>query len=248
MKVAANVLTGLNEALWRASKALYHPFQGGKSTMPDTNAPPATVCQLDDGFSREARSLLYNAYRHEPTFAYLFEAQRPGYERRLRTLMREWVRQHFYLRLPAIGLLVDDRLIAVALIVPPHRRLGVADSWAWRLRMMLGAGLRCTRRYMDYQAALASCLPSEEVHVLPLLGVHPQFQGRQYGAQLLRAVHAWCAEDPNAQGVVLDTGNEHYLGFYQRQGYEEVGEIAVGPIRDRVFFYPSPTPSKSDHA
>ncbi len=42
--------------------------------MPDTHAPPATVCQLDDGFSREARSLLYNAYRHEPTFAYLFEA------------------------------------------------------------------------------------------------------------------------------------------------------------------------------
>jgi hypothetical protein len=70
-------------------------------------------------------------------------------------LVREWVRQHFYLQLPAIGLLVDDRLIALALIVPPQRRLGVADSWAWRLRMMLGTGLRCTRRYLDYQAALA---------------------------------------------------------------------------------------------
>lgn len=213
--------------------------------MPDTHAPQATVCQLDGGFRREARSLLYNAYRHEPTFAYLFEAQRPGYERRLRTWVREWVRQHFYLQLPAIGLLLDDRLIALALIVPPRRRLGVVDSWAWRLRMMLGTGLCCTRRFMDYQAALAGCLPTDPVHVLPLLGVHPQFQGRHYGEQLLQAVHDWCAEDPTTQGVVLDTGNEHYLAFYQRQGYEEIGEIAVGPIRERVFFHPNPSSSKA---
>lgn len=46
--------------------------------MPETTAAPARVCLLDDGYSREARSLLYNAYRHEPTFAYIFEAQRPG--------------------------------------------------------------------------------------------------------------------------------------------------------------------------
>lgn len=92
--------------------------------MPETTAAPARVCLLDDGYSREARSLLYNAYRHEPTFAYIFEAQRPGYERRLRVMVREWVRQHFYLQLPAIGLLVEDRLIALALIVPPQRSAG----------------------------------------------------------------------------------------------------------------------------
>jgi GNAT superfamily N-acetyltransferase len=86
------------------------------------------------------------------------------------------------------------------------------------------------------------------VHVLPLLGVHPQFQGRHYGEQLLQAVHDWCADDPDTQGVVLDTGNEHYLDFYQRQGYEEIGEIAVGPIRERVFFHPNPRSSGSAFA
>jgi len=161
----------------------------------------------------------------------------------LRVMVREWVRQHFYLQLPAIGLLLDDRLIALALIVPPQRRLGVADSWAWRLRMLLGTGQRCTRRYMEYQAALMSCLPTDQVHMLPLLGVHPQFRGQHYGEQLLQAVHDWCAEDPNTQGVVLDSGNEHYLAFYQRQGYEEIGEVAVGPIRERVFFHPNPVSS-----
>ena len=28
--------------------------------MPETTAAPARVCLLDDGYSREARSLLYN--------------------------------------------------------------------------------------------------------------------------------------------------------------------------------------------
>ncbi|MCI0913838.1 GNAT family N-acetyltransferase [Pseudomonas putida] len=216
--------------------------------MPEATAAQARVCTLDDGYSREARSLLYNAYLNEPTFAYIFEAQRPGYERRLRVMVREWVRQHFYLQLPAIGLLLDDRLIALALIVPPQRRLGVADSWAWRLRMLLGTGQRCTRRYMEYQAALVGCLPTPQVHMLPLLGVHPAFRGQHYGEQLLQAVHDWCAEDPNTQGVVLDSGNEHYLPFYERQGYQEIGEVAVGPIRERVFFHPCPVPSISPTA
>lgn len=46
--------------------------------MSDTPAVPAEVRQLDSGYSREARSLLYQAYRHEPTFRYLFEADRPA--------------------------------------------------------------------------------------------------------------------------------------------------------------------------
>ncbi|BFO04668.1 Predicted acetyltransferase [Pseudomonas putida] len=208
--------------------------------MPDVTAASARVCLLDDGYHREVRSLLYHAYRHDPTLAYVFEAQRPGYERRLRMMLREWVRQHFYLQLPAIGLLVDDRLVGLALIAPSLRRLGVTDSWAWRLRMILGTGIRCTRRYLDYQAALSSALPPGRVHVLSLVGVHPRYQRQRYGEQLLQAVHDWCSEDPQSQGVVLNTGNAHFLAFYQRVGYQEVGEIAVGPIRERVFMRPNP--------
>lgn len=41
------------------------------------------VRQLDSGYSRETRSLLFRAYRHDPTFAYLFNAEREGYEQRV---------------------------------------------------------------------------------------------------------------------------------------------------------------------
>eukprot|EP01030_Chromulinospumella_sphaerica_P013421 gene13421-13197_t len=208
--------------------------------MPDTSTAVAQVHLLDSGYSREARSLLYHAYRHEPTFAYLFEAERSGYEQRVRATVRELVKQHFLQELPAIGLLVNDRLIGIALIAPPQRRLGITESWAWQLRMWLSTGFRCTRRYLEYHQAVLACLPSESVHVLPLLGVHPQFQGKHYGEQLLEAVHNWCAEDPHSQGVVLDTGNPLYLEFYKRQGYAEVAEVAVGPILEHVFFHPNP--------
>ena len=159
--------------------------------MPETSTAIADIHMLDSGYSREARSLLYQAYRHEPTFSYLFEAERPGYEQRVRATVRELVKQHFFQELPAIGLLVNDRLIGIALIAPPQRRLGVTESWAWRLRMVLSTGFRCTRRYLEYHDAVAACVPNDSVHVLPLLGVHPQFQGKHFGEQLLQAVHNW---------------------------------------------------------
>lgn len=208
----------------------------------------AEVRMLDSGYTREARSLLYHAYRHEPTFAYLFEAERPGYDRRVRATVRELVQQHFSENLPAIGLLIDDRLIGMALIAPPQRRLDITESWSWRMRMLLTAGFRCTKRYLAYHDAVLACLPPGPYHVLPLLGVHPEFQGQHLGEQLLEALHNWCAADADSLGVVLDTGNAHYLDFYKRHGYEEIGEVAVGPIIEHVFFHPNPQQSVKTRA
>jgi GNAT superfamily N-acetyltransferase len=200
----------------------------------------AEVRMLDGGYAREARSLLYHAYRHDPTFAYLFEAERPGYDQRVRATVRELVQQHFAEELPAIGLLIDDRLIGMALIAPPQKRMDITEGWGWRMRMLLTTGFRCTKRYLEYHDAVIACLPPGPYHVLPLLGVHPEYQGKNLGEQLLEALHNWCAEDASSQGVVLDTGNAHYLDFYKRQGYEEIGEVAIGPIIEHVFFHPSP--------
>ncbi|WP_371358861.1 hypothetical protein, partial [Salmonella sp. E393-2] len=80
---------------------------------------------LDDGYSREVRSLFYHAYRHEPTFAYLMDAQRAGYDQRVRACVREMVERPLGEELPAIGLFIDDRLVAAALITPPQRRLDI---------------------------------------------------------------------------------------------------------------------------
>lgn len=210
--------------------------------MPKKAPQTVQIRQLDSGYSREARSLLYHAYRHEPTFGYMFESDRPGYDQRVRATIRELVHQHFLEDLPALGLMADDRLVGIALIAPPQRRLDITESWNWRMRMLLTTGFRCTRRYLEYHAAVLACLPPGPYHLLPLLGVHPQFQGLHLGRQLFEALHSWCAEEASSQGLVLNTGNGRYVEYYKRLGYEEVGELAIGPIVEHVFFHPNPQP------
>ncbi|KAF1071525.1 MAG: hypothetical protein GAK45_00493 [Pseudomonas citronellolis] len=204
--------------------------------MPDASITPSL---LGDSYRREVCSLLYHAYRHEPTYAYLLDGQRGGYEQRVRATIREVVQRHMSEAQPVLGLLRDDRLLAVALIVPPQRRLDAHESWMLRLRLWLRTGLDCTRRYLGYHDAVLGCLPPGPYHYLPLIGVHPEFQGARLGQQLLDALHAWVNEESGSQGLVLDTGNTRYLDFYLRQGYHEVGQVALGGVCEHVLFHPA---------
>ena len=207
--------------------------------MPHRTLPEPQLRMLDAVFSREVRSLLYHAYRHEPSFAYLFEANRAGFDQRVRATIREIVNQHFAQERPAIDLLIEDRLVAVALISEPQRRLEVTESWNWRLRMMLTAGFACTKRYLAYDQAIKSVIPSDAYHLLPLLGVHPEFQNQHLGERLLIELHTWCANQPHSKGVVLNTSDSRYVEYYRRLGYQELGEVAVGPLVEKVFFHPN---------
>ena len=69
-------------------------------------ADPELV-RLDPGALGAAKSLLYTAYRHEPTFQYLFDASRPGYDQRVRATIREGIELHFSNQQDAIGLVAE---------------------------------------------------------------------------------------------------------------------------------------------
>jgi len=199
----------------------------------------ADVRLLDGGYARETRALLYASCEGDAVFNYMFEDSRPDYEERIKSAVRGLVNQHFLQDLPALGLFVEDRLLGVALITPPNRRLDITESWAWRLRMLASTGLECTRRYLDYHEAVITSLPSATVHVLPLLGFAEDADEAQV-AQLLVAVHDWCAEDEHSDGVALDTANPRHVQFLERQGYTQVGEIFLDEAVGRVLFHPAP--------
>jgi len=198
-------------------------------------AEPELV-RLDPGALGEAKSLLYNAYRHEPTFQYLFDAARPGYDQRVRATIREGIELHFANQQDAIGLVSEGALVAVAFISRPELRMNLADQLNWRVRMILTAGLSSTRRYIEYHRQVTECLPSDVHHHLPLLGVHPQHQSRGYGRQLMLAVEKICRESPRSAGIGLDTGNSRYLKFYESLGYRKVGEVKLGKVSENVLF------------
>ena len=59
---------------------------------------------------------LYQAYHFDPTFKYLFDFERPGYDQRVRATLRELIELHFAKNQEAIGVTVNNLLVAVAFI------------------------------------------------------------------------------------------------------------------------------------
>lgn len=200
------------------------------------------IVRLDPAATNEAKAILYHAYRDEPTFKYLFDSSRAGYDQRVRATIRELIDLHFAHRQDVIGLSVDNRLVGIALVGSPTVRLNLAEQFNWRIRMMLTAGLSSTRRYIDYHMQVNAILPGSEHHELPLMGIDAAHQKHGYGRLLLNAVEKLCSENPRSCGIGLDTGNARYLKFYESLGYETVGEVKLGDFTETVLFKPRHCP------
>ena len=200
------------------------------------NKPEPVIVRLDISALNEARSILYDAYRNEPTFQYLFNHRKPGYSQRVRATVRELVDLYFALDQEAVGVMVDDSLVAVAFIGDPDLRLNLADQLSWKIRMVLTAGFASTRRYLDYHEKIRAMLPQPLAHQLPLMGVNPKYQNRGYGRHLLKAVQRLCEDNPRGTGLVLDTGNSRYLPFYESEGFRSLVKIRLGGFEDHILF------------
>lgn len=202
----------------------------------NNNKPEPVIVRLDQSAANEARSILYHAYRDEPTFQYLFDHRRPGYDQRVRATVRELIDLYFELNQDAVGVMVNDTLVAVAFIGDPELRMNLADQIGWRIRMVLTTGFASTRRYLDYHEKIRNLLPQPLAHQLPLMGVNPKYQNRGYGRLLLKTVEKLCSENPRGSGLVLDTGNSRYLPFYESEGFRSLGRIQLGDFDDHVLF------------
>jgi GNAT superfamily N-acetyltransferase len=211
------------------------------------NRTEPVIVRLDSGATNEARSILYHAYRNEPTFQYLFDHRRAGYEARVRATVRELVDLYFSLNQDAVGVMVKDSLVAVAFIGDPDLRMDLAGQFSWRIRMVLTAGFASTRRYLDYHEKIRAMLPKPLAHQLPLMGVNPKYQNSGYGRLLLKTVETLCAENPACTGLVLDTGNSRYLPFYESEGFRSLGKVRLGSFEDHVLFREIQPLSKAAH-
>ena len=205
---------------------------------------PSTVVRLDASALNEARSILFNAYREVPAFEYVMDVRRPGYDKRVRGIIREMINLHERLQQDAIGLLVEARLVAVAFVGVPLLTMGPVEQWKWRLRLTLSTGVASTLRCIEYHEKLRELLPEgEQWHELPLLGVDPAYQNRGLGRMLMGAVERLCRENPRSSGIVVDSGINRYIEFYQSLGYRELGEINLDQLEERVLYK-----SLDDHA
>lgn len=201
-----------------------------------TEETEARVVRLEMGAFTEAKAILYRAYKHEPTFKYLFDSNRPGYDQRVRATIRELINLHFSNQQDVIGLALDSHLIAVALVGSPGVRLSLSSQLNWRARMLLTAGFNCTSKYINYHEQIHKCLPEGQYHELPLLGVDSKYRNLGYGKQLMHAIEKICNENPRSTGIALDTGNTRYLEFFKGLGYQTVGRVKLGEINESILF------------
>ncbi|MFT6029307.1 MAG: GNAT superfamily N-acetyltransferase [Oleiphilaceae bacterium] len=215
---------------------LKHSFIKENAMTIITEETEARVVRLEAGAFSEAKAILYRSYKNEPTFKYLFDSTRSGYDQRVRATIRELIGLHFSNQQDVIGLALDSHLIAVALVGNSTVRLNLSSKLNWRMRMILTAGFDCTTRYVDYHKQIHQCLPEGSFHELPLLGVDSKYRNLGYGKQLMSAIENICKENPRSSGIALDTGNSRYLDFFKRIGYETVGNVKLGVLTESVLF------------
>jgi len=214
----------------------HQPELNQESSGSMDGAADTRIVRLDPSALKEAKAILFRAYKHEPTFKYLFQHERPGYEQRVRATIRELCNLHFATDQEVIGLARESHLVGVALVGSPSIRLDLNKQFAWRMRMLLTAGAESTARYIDYHKQIHTLLPQGEHHELPLIGVDERYRNKGYGKQLMQGVENVCAENPESSGIALDTGNARHINFYKNLGYSVVGTVALGDVTESVLF------------
>ena len=210
--------------------------------MPQIDLNDIDIVRIDERFSREARSLLYHSYKDEPSFQYLFDANRAGYSQRIRATIRELIRLNLDQGEFVFGVMhkTEQRLLGVAFFSDLELKMDISRQFLWRMKMLLTAGVEGTRRFVQYFTEVQESLPAKNHRMVSLIGIHPDFQKQGLGKMLLQKIHQLTDQDQNSIGLFLDTGNNRYLEFYKSLGYEIFTELPLGSLQEYVLFRPNP--------
>lgn len=210
--------------------------------MTKVNLEDTEVVRLDERFSRQARSLLFHSYRDEPTFKYLFDSDRAGYNQRIRATIRELIRLHMDQNELIFGVIhkKEERLLGIAFCSDLQLKVDLTRQFFWRIKMMLTAGPKATKRFVAFFNDVQQCLPVKNHRMVSLIGIHPDFQKQGLGKKLLETIHSVADQDKNSIGLFLDTGNNSYLNFYKSLNYEVYTELALEQMQEFVLFRPNP--------
>lgn len=203
---------------------------------PDLQKVTAAYLSADD--LKVAASILYNAYFDDPLFVDIFNAQKEGYEARLRSAIREEINTYWDSQQPLIGIYDEDRLLAVTCLTKPDTAFGSGKFWHWRLKMLLTAGYFGTKQMIMKEEKVREKIPATNYHMMSLIGVHPDHQDLGLGHVLMSAVLGLLVEDETSEGVGMLVTLDKCVSFFLDGEFELIEEIEVGNIKGKVMFRP----------
>ncbi|WP_395344551.1 GNAT family N-acetyltransferase [Ningiella sp. W23] len=204
---------------------------------PDLAAVTPAYLGADD--LKVAASILYNAYFDDPLFVDIFQAEREGYEARLRSAIREEINTFWESEQPLIGLYDDGRLLAVSCMIGPDASFGAGRFWHWRLKMLLTAGYLGTKQMIAKEEKVRDKIPAQNYYMLSLIGVHPDHQDIGLGHVLMSAMLSLLDEDMQSEGIGVLVTLPKCLSFFKDAQFKHVDDIEVGNITGKVMFRPT---------
>ncbi len=197
------------------------------------------IVELTSDRRREAADLLARALAPYPTMRWLCEAERPGFEERLRAVYRVALAMQEREGQPSLGLLEGGRLVAAAVAHDPGRKLTAGSALAGFVGSVFSPARSTMARGHGYETAIARARPREPHHFLSVIGVEPALQRRGSGRALMGALHDRAARDPRSAGVCLDTCDPDNRRYYEGFGYRLHGRCTTGPLEQWILFRPA---------
>jgi GNAT superfamily N-acetyltransferase len=184
-----------------------------------------------------AASLLYQAYQDDPVFLEIFNSDKPDYEQRLRSLIREELAAFWQSKQPMIGLYSGETMVGVACLNSPDEGFDSNRFWHWRLKMLLSAGYVSTKQMIEKEKTIAAAVPLNIYHMLSFIAIHPLHQHHGYGHYLMAAINNMLAEHPTSEGVVVFATTESYRQFFHDVEYEFVTDVVVGRVAGSLMIH-----------
>jgi GNAT superfamily N-acetyltransferase len=211
----------------------------------NTTANGIHIAEVTADRHQEVIQVVAEAFRNEAITSYALDKTHETTRRRYRAF-KEVMLQLFidggHLVLMAQE---DERVIGAAITRVPHRHISRRAALSLllpRLPSLLALvfGLRWGLLRLPWAVRPPKDLPKPH-HVLEILGVHPDHQGRGIARLLLDRVHAVCDTDNSAAGIYLTTGEEYTRQLYERFGYRVLITRQAGTLPVHHMFRPRET-------
>jgi GNAT superfamily N-acetyltransferase len=164
----------------------------------------------------------------------------PDRVRRMSALFTTMLAEHHGIRQPLVGVIENGRVIAAAIVenlsTPTPALKEIRHGLLALPRTMRALGVAGTRRALATHAMLKSNRPAERHIYLNVLGVDPDFHGRGCGSAIMHWLHDQTIDRPDLAGTYLETARESNVGYYERFGYQLIGEINPIGVRTWLMF------------
>ena len=126
---------------------------------------------------------------------------------------------------PAWVVIVDDVLVAVALLTHQHARFSLYGWLVWLWAVGRRCGWRAVWRTAHHERQRAVYRPAHLHGILEFLAVRRDQRGHGYATLLLDTVHQWSKTQALSTGIWLETTQLQNVSVFEHFGYKVMGRM-----------------------